>query len=149
MVEFGQFSWKEDWWYWEEIPRNKQNQRGETQTGYWCRVKSCRFKHSNAKVILLSKALHNKCGNLLLYYTFMLSVIYSAFFSITLIRLQEKISTMESEVKVQRQALLSTPIKSMSEHLSIPIAPKVRAVVCTGEWWLLVSPSIEIFHFFV
>jgi len=40
-------------------------------------------------------------------------------------RLQEKISTMESEEKVQRQALLSTPVKSMSEHLSIPIAPKV------------------------
>ena len=43
-------------------------------------------------------------------------------------RLQEKISTMESEEKVQRQALLSTPVKSMSEHLSIPIAPKVHVM---------------------
>jgi len=41
-----------------------------------------------------------------------------------MLRLQEKISTMESEEKVQRQALLSTPVKSISEHLSIPIAPK-------------------------
>ncbi|GJM87348.1 hypothetical protein PR202_ga03294 [Eleusine coracana subsp. coracana] len=44
--------------------------------------------------------------------------------NMAMLRLQEKISTMESEVKVQRQALLSTPVKSMSEHLSIPIAPK-------------------------
>ncbi|XP_062220729.1 myosin-6-like [Phragmites australis] len=44
--------------------------------------------------------------------------------NMAMLRLQEKISTMESEVKVQRQALLSTPFKSMSEHLSIPIAPK-------------------------
>jgi myosin V len=36
---------------------------------------------------------------------------------------------MESDVKVQRQALLSSPVKSMSEHLSIPIAPKVQLVV--------------------
>jgi len=35
---------------------------------------------------------------------------------------------MESEEKVQRQALLSTPVKSMSEHLSIPIAPKVHVM---------------------
>ena len=42
-------------------------------------------------------------------------------------RLQEKISNMESDEKVQRQALLSTPVRSMSEHLSIPIvAPKVE-----------------------
>ncbi|KAK8463506.1 hypothetical protein SEVIR_1G372100v4 [Setaria viridis] len=44
--------------------------------------------------------------------------------NMAMLRLQEKISTMESEEKVQRQALLSTPVKSMSEHLSIPIAPK-------------------------
>ncbi|XP_062221550.1 myosin-6-like isoform X2 [Phragmites australis] len=44
--------------------------------------------------------------------------------NMAMLRLQEKISTMESEEKVQRQALLCTPIKSMSEHLSIPIAPK-------------------------
>jgi len=43
-------------------------------------------------------------------------------------RLQEKISTMESDEKVQRQALLNTPVKSMSEHLSIPIAPKVQVM---------------------
>ncbi|KAG0535472.1 hypothetical protein BDA96_04G369100 [Sorghum bicolor] len=44
--------------------------------------------------------------------------------NMAMLRLQEKISTMESEEKVQRQALLGTPVKSMSEHLSIPIAPK-------------------------
>nr|CAB3451495.1 unnamed protein product [Digitaria exilis] len=44
--------------------------------------------------------------------------------NMAMLRLQEKISTMESDEKVQRQALLSTPVKSMSEHLSIPIAPK-------------------------
>ncbi|AQK76186.1 myosin2 [Zea mays] len=46
--------------------------------------------------------------------------------NMAMLRLQEKISTMESEEKVQRQALLSTPVKSMSEHLSIPIAPKAH-----------------------
>jgi len=35
---------------------------------------------------------------------------------------------MESDEKVQRQALLKTPVKSMSEHLSIPIAPKVQVM---------------------
>jgi myosin-5 len=44
--------------------------------------------------------------------------------NMAMLRLQEKISTMESDEKVQRQALLNTPVKSMSEHLSIPIAPK-------------------------
>uniref|UniRef100_A0A8I7BHT2 Uncharacterized protein n=2 Tax=Hordeum vulgare subsp. vulgare TaxID=112509 RepID=A0A8I7BHT2_HORVV len=44
--------------------------------------------------------------------------------NMAMLRLQEKISNMESDEKVQRQALLSTPVRSMSEHLSIPIVPK-------------------------
>uniref|UniRef100_A0A0D9Z050 Myosin motor domain-containing protein n=1 Tax=Oryza glumipatula TaxID=40148 RepID=A0A0D9Z050_9ORYZ len=44
--------------------------------------------------------------------------------NMAMLRLQEKLSNMESEEKVQRQALLSSPVKSMSEHLSIPIVPK-------------------------
>ncbi|EEC74242.1 hypothetical protein OsI_09444 [Oryza sativa Indica Group] len=44
--------------------------------------------------------------------------------NMAMLRLQEKLSIMESEEKVQRQALLSSPVKSMSEHLSIPIVPK-------------------------
>ncbi|KAM3245204.1 hypothetical protein ACQJBY_056491 [Aegilops geniculata] len=44
--------------------------------------------------------------------------------NMAMLRLQEKISNMETDEKVQRQALLSTPVRSMSEHLSIPIAPK-------------------------
>ncbi|XBH65712.1 hypothetical protein VPH35_119269 [Triticum aestivum] len=44
--------------------------------------------------------------------------------NMAMLRLQEKISNMETDEKVQRQALLSTPVRSMSEHLSIPIVPK-------------------------
>ncbi|CAM0943042.1 unnamed protein product [Alopecurus aequalis] len=45
--------------------------------------------------------------------------------NMAMLRLQEKISNMESDEKVQRQALLKTPVRSMSEHLSIPVvAPK-------------------------
>jgi myosin-5 len=44
--------------------------------------------------------------------------------NMAMLRLQEKISNMEADEKVQRQALLSSPVRSMSEHLSIPIAPK-------------------------
>uniref|UniRef100_A0A0E0K6W1 Uncharacterized protein n=1 Tax=Oryza punctata TaxID=4537 RepID=A0A0E0K6W1_ORYPU len=44
--------------------------------------------------------------------------------NMAMLRLQEKLCNMESEEKVQRQALLSSPVKSMSEHLSIPIVPK-------------------------
>ncbi|XP_072971215.1 myosin-6-like isoform X1 [Typha angustifolia] len=42
-----------------------------------------------------------------------------------MLRLQEKFSNMESEDKILRQqAFLNSPVKSMSEHLSIPVTPK-------------------------
>jgi hypothetical protein len=58
----------------------------------------------------------------------MISMLIVLFVLIFCFRLQEKISNMESDEKVQRQALLSTPVRSMSEHLSIPIVPKVEFI---------------------
>ncbi|XP_031503221.1 myosin-6-like isoform X2 [Nymphaea colorata] len=44
----------------------------------------------------------------------------------TVQRLEEKLSTMESEDQILRQqSLLNSPVKRMSEHLAIPAAPKI------------------------
>ena len=146
-TDFGQFSWTEVWWYWEEISRNKQNQWGEAQAGNGCWDKNCWFEHGNAKVFYLpSPRTIAFCFSYILgstLFTYIQSQKTGHFVLLFCFRLQEKISTMESEEKVQRQALLSTPVKSMSEHLSIPIAPKVPVM----EW--LVNEGSYYSNYFV
>ena len=146
-TDFGQFSWTEVWWYWEEISRNKQNQWGEAQAGNGCWDKNCWFEHGNAKVFYLpSPRTIAFCFSYILgstLFTYIQSQKTGHFLLLFCFRLQEKISTMESEEKVQRQALLSTPVKSMSEHLSIPIAPKVPVM----EW--LVNEGSYYSNYFV
>ena len=146
-TDFGQFSWTEVWWYWEEISRNKQNQWGEAQAGNGCWDKNCWFEHGNAKVFYLpSPRTIAFCFSYILgstLFTYIKSQKTGHFLLLFCFRLQEKISTMESEEKVQRQALLSTPVKSMSEHLSIPIAPKVPVM----EW--LVNEGSYYSNYFV
>lgn len=45
-------------------------------------------------------------------------------------RLQEKMSNMESENQILRQqSLMHSPVKRMSEHLSIPTTPTKQAVI--------------------
>lgn len=45
-------------------------------------------------------------------------------------RLQEKLSNMESENQILRQqSLMHSPVKRMSEHLSIPTTPTKQAVI--------------------
>ncbi|KAJ3691579.1 hypothetical protein LUZ61_020743 [Rhynchospora tenuis] len=49
-----------------------------------------------------------------------------------MLRLKERLATMETEDKILRQQVLnSQPVKSMSEHLSIPVTPE-RQVVSNG-----------------
>ena len=131
----------------KKYQENKQNQWGEAQAGNGCWDKNCWFEHGNAKVFYLpSPRTIAFCFSYILgstLFTYIKSQKTGHFLLLFCFRLQEKISTMESEEKVQRQALLSTPVKSMSEHLSIPIAPKVPVM----EW--LVNEGSYYSNYFV
>ncbi|VAI63066.1 unnamed protein product [Triticum turgidum subsp. durum] len=65
--------------------------------------------------------------------------------NMAMLRLQEKISNMATDEKVQRQALLSTPVRSMSEHLSIPIVPKNLE----NGYHEAEEPKVRILHLYI